>query len=256
MENLKFLYNTEDKKIVTYTTNNQDQNSISDFLQNSYVNDVVLNYKQFNEVYQILVDVWEFLSDEFVTTNTLSDEVFQISDQTNNQMVKYQMFLLDNNIPQENKPSTSVYIKHNCKIVFKNESDKKQTEIQSESNLSLTYFLNVFPNTYLIKQGDIIKDPIDPDDFWYISNIEEKHILYDKITSEYVKIYNLNASRINLTTTPIQLWNEYFQGQEHPKFINTTQKVDYNILEGDLSTDSNNSEEIEIDYENGFNFNL
>lgn len=168
-----------------------------------------------------------------MTTGKLSNLEYTKTNEDNNEVYKYKQFLLDNNIPQEHKQSTSTYILQNLKIVWK-ESSKLQTEVQSESNLEVTYFKNVFPNSYLIKPGDIIKDPIDPDDFWIVSQIKEEHIMYDKINKKNVIIYKLFISRQNLTTIPLQIWEYYRQAQQHFGLMTTEQEKRFLITKGSI----------------------
>lgn len=228
---LQYLF-PPDEGIKIFSTENLY--TVSDILQRSYINDAVLNFQQFNEVQQLISDVWEFTSDSYMTTHKFSDKEYSIKDkETNDELYKYKQLLLDNNIPQENKPFQSAYTKIKCKILWV-ESTKQQTEIQNENNIVVTYFFNTFPNTYLIKPGDVIKDPVDPDDFWIVSQITEKHILYDKINQKNIKIYVLDITRLNLTTIPIQVWNHYFKNIEHLQFAKNEEQQRYEIISGQI----------------------
>lgn len=245
-QDFPYVFNeTNDSNIQIYTTENL--HTVSDLLQRSYVNDAVLNYLQFNETQQLVTDVWCLLEDTFMTTNKLSDKEYTISDQNNTEIYSYQQYLLDNNIPQENKHFTSIFELKKLKVVWK-ESAKTQTDIQNESNLQVIYIKDLYPNDYLIKPGDVFKDPIDPDDFWIVSQITENHIMYDKINKKNITMYTLNISRLNLTTISKTIWEYYFPDKTHFQDLETQQEKRFEITNGELPIDQPQEKEPDSGY--------
>lgn len=220
---------------------------LQDILHQSYVNDQILMYEVINETQGLVSDVWEFKLDKSTTSDELSKYKYTVNGE--NGMIEFQNFLLDNNVNREHKISTSEYQKRRLKIIYQKQN-YSQEDIGLSENVEFVYVYNKKPNNdYLIKVGDIIHDKTNPDTFWIVYKVEEqvKQKTINISKNDFIQIYKLYVSRLNLSILPRNIWNEYFPDTPYPNDKQRQNKSDILVDEDKLKVEDDKQKPKEED---------
>lgn len=246
-ENYPFTFNELDKDTTIYLNVNGDKRTVQDLLHDSYVNDTQVLYRQLNETQGIISDIWQFKIDKSIIDGNGPNDYY-VKEDDGSIVFNWKQVLLKNNMVPEHKVSTSEYERKEGKIIWK-ELTYQQGTSQLESNIQLVYVYNDEFNDYRLTQGDIVKDPLNPDTFLVISKQEEQKYFKDKISGRYLYVLNVFQSRLNLSIIPNQIYQYYYENESGINDIKNDNKQEnkieiIDVIEDQLEDDS--VEEIDL----------
>lgn len=243
-----YTFNNLDKDTKIFLNANGDKKTVQDLLHYSYVNDTQVLYRQLNETQGIISDIWQFKIDKSIIDGNGTNEYY-VKQEDGSTIFNWKQVLLKNNILSEQKISTSEYEKKEGKIIWK-ELTYQQGVSQLESVIQLVYVYNDEFNDYRLTQGDIVKDPLNPDTFLVISKQEEQKQFHDKIGRRTLYILNVFQTRLNLSILPNEIYSYYYNNESKINDIKNDNKEVNGIDIIDVIEDNSKSEdEIIIDNE-------
>lgn len=242
-----FTFNDLDKDTTIYLNVNGDKKTVQDLLHYSYVNDTQVLYRQLNETQGIISDIWQFKIDKSIIDGNGPNDYY-VKQDDGSTIFNWKQVLLKNNVLSEQKVSTSEYEKKEGKIIWK-ELTYQQGVSQLESVVQLVYIFNDEFNNYRLTQGDIVKDPLNPDTFLVISKQEEQKQFHDKISGRTLYVLNVFQTRLNLSILPNEIYTFYYKNESEINDIKNDNKEINNIGIIDMIEDNSEPEEIIIDDE-------
>lgn len=176
------------------------------------VNNIILDYIENTlgiqyEVQQLNTDLWVNTGDKSFINDINNVQRFGFYDDFVGSIV------LTDNVDLENKITTTEFILKRIKLIWSAESiaqsTHNQNEIQSHIQIDQIYLYNVGNNTYYVKIGDIVKDPVNDTVYYSIQNVQELK-RFDIVTPN-VGIYKLDLHKLNVNIVP-KMIKEYYIG--------------------------------------------
>ncbi len=177
------------------------------------INDIILDYIENTlgiqyEVQQLVTDLWINSQDSSFINNMNNLQRFGFYNDFVGSIV------LTDNIDLENKISTTEFIRKVIKLIWNQEQisqlSHNSNDIQSLIQIEQTYLYNIGNNTYYVKIGDIIKDPMNDNNYYIVENVQE--LKYFDIVNPPVGIYSLDLHKLNINIIPNQIKNYYVGG--------------------------------------------